>query len=117
MQQQNLSRLGELTYKNGYVVRQAIVARWIRASVTCSRPHDFVRYSRQFLSRVLPGHSLGDCKLIRGWGKLRNEAGATVVKLYHRFYRLRNRDWKRCVSREWSVLRAKCICLTPGFQV
>ena len=31
MQQQNLSRLGELTYKNGYVVRQAIVARWIRA--------------------------------------------------------------------------------------
>ena len=29
--------------------------------------------------------------------------------LNHRFYRLRNRDWKRCVSREWSVLRAKCI--------
>ena len=31
------------------------------------------------------------------------------VNEYHRFYRLRNRDWKRCVSREWSVLRAKCI--------
>ena len=33
----------------------------------------------------------------------------TTEILYHRFYRLRNRDWKRCVSREWSVLRAKCI--------
>ena len=35
----------------------------------------------------------------------------TVIVINHRyrFYRLRNRDWKRCVSREWSVLRAKCI--------
>ena len=31
------------------------------------------------------------------------------LSMSHRFYRLRNRDWKRCVSREWSVLRAKCI--------
>ena len=57
MQQQNLRG----TYVYGYVVRQAIVAHSRAVG-----PHDFVRATVFVASVTRP--SLGNCKLIRGWG-------------------------------------------------